>query len=331
MRRLRRGLARADRAARATRAAHARHVAGARPARLACPPKRRAAQGAHADRHRQRATGRCRARRRRDDRVDDARAVGADSVSSADDRASARRRARRDARARNAGRRGSRDAAGRRRDVRRARRDRAQHRAARPAPARLPGTGARAGRRGTRAGQVRRDGGRRRRERQRRRIERRAIRGRCRRSRRAMALPAAHRGRQARGRGRRPHGDPVCSRRASRTPPNPRTNREAEPRRIANISCSRHGLRGRARPARRRRSARRRAAARRDAGLYTARAMASSGASTATCSRFKATTTARSMPTRRPSPPSPATALHGRRRMCRSRISTSLAISTTWR
>ena len=54
-------------------------------------------------------------------------------------------------------------------------------------------------RRGTRAAQVRRHGGGRRRERQRRRVERRALRGSGYRSGRAVALPAAHRGRQARG------------------------------------------------------------------------------------------------------------------------------------
>ena len=61
-------------------------------------------------------------------------------------------------------------------------------------------------------------------------------------------------------------------------------------------------------------------------------AMAISGTSTATCSRFKATTAARSMPTRRPSPSLlPQRHSDGRRRSCRSRISTSRAINTTWR
>ena len=49
------------------------------------PPERQAAQGAHGPSRRQRAAGRCRASRRRDDRVDDARAVGPSRLSSADD------------------------------------------------------------------------------------------------------------------------------------------------------------------------------------------------------------------------------------------------------
>ena len=194
------------------------------------PQSARGAQGAHADRHRQRAARRCGAAAVTI--VSMTREQSVPTVSSADGRAVGRAcRARRDARrARNAGRRGSGDAAGRRRDVRRARRDRAQHRAARPAPARLPGDGARSsGVEGhvqlefdvTAAGVVENvsvvessDA----------QFEDAAVE-----ARRAMALLAAHRGRQARGAREGIHTvDPVRSRAATNRRRTRASKREAE-------------------------------------------------------------------------------------------------------